>query len=61
MCIRDRVVVELTPSPGAPETSTDVTLTHLGFGPEPHWTETRQYFQKAWPYVLGQLKATPAR
>ena len=54
---RTWVVVELTPVEGDGGPATRVGLTHLGFGPEDHWTETREYFAKAWPYVLSQFKA----
>jgi uncharacterized protein YndB with AHSA1/START domain len=47
------VVVELA---AVGEGSTHVTMTHLGFGTEPHWDETFEYFGKAWPHVLAQLK-----
>jgi uncharacterized protein YndB with AHSA1/START domain len=47
------VVVELAPTG---EGATHLTLTHLGFGTEPHWDETFDYFGKAWPFVLAQLK-----
>ena len=36
--------------------ATELALTHLGFGPEPHWDETRAYFQKAWDHVLAQFR-----
>lgn len=36
--------------------STQVTLTHLGFGTERHWDETYEYFQNAWPFVLRRMK-----
>jgi predicted enzyme related to lactoylglutathione lyase/uncharacterized protein YndB with AHSA1/START domain len=35
---------------------TDITLTHLGFGTAPHWNETYDYFEAAWPTVLATLK-----
>jgi uncharacterized protein YndB with AHSA1/START domain len=47
------VVVELADTG---EGATYLTLTHLGFGSEPHWDETFEYFGKAWPQVLAQLK-----
>jgi uncharacterized protein YndB with AHSA1/START domain len=50
---RTWVVVETSPADGG---ATHVRLTHLGFGPEPHWVETREYFQKAWPHVLEQFR-----
>lgn len=48
---RTWVVVEFTPV----DAGTHVRLTHLGSGPEEHWTETRDYFQSAWPRVLLQF------
>jgi uncharacterized protein YndB with AHSA1/START domain len=36
---------------------TRVHLTHTGFGAEAHWTETYQYFQKAWPQLAGAFAA----
>jgi uncharacterized protein YndB with AHSA1/START domain len=50
---RTWVVVETEPTEDG---GTHVRLTHLGFGPEPHWVETREYFEKAWPHVLEQFK-----
>lgn len=50
---RTWVVVETSPEG---EGATRVRLTHLGFGPEPHWEETREYFRKAWPYVFEQFR-----
>jgi len=50
---RTWVVVETEPRG---ESATRVRLTHHGFGPEPHWMETREYFRKAWPYVLEQFR-----
>ena len=47
------VVVELTPRDDG---ATEITLTHLGFGPEEHWTVTLDYFTRAWPYVLDQFR-----
>jgi len=46
------VVVEFAPV----NAGTEVTLTHLGFGPEKHWDETFAYFGEAWKHVLGQFK-----
>lgn len=51
---RTWVVVEFEPSG---KDATHCRLTHLGFGPETHWQETRSYFEKAWPYVLDQFRA----
>lgn len=48
------VVVEVQPA--ASGAGADVTLTHLGFGADPHWAETKAYFEQAWPYVLATLK-----
>ena len=53
--MRTWVVVELTPQPG---NQTHVKLTHLGFGPEPHWVETRDYFEGAWEHVLNQMESS---
>lgn len=49
---RTWVVVEFEP---AGEDKTDVRLTHLGFGSEPHWQETKAYFESAWPMVMGRF------
>ena len=38
------------------ERTTRVELTHLGFGAAAHWTVTRDYFAKAWPFVLEQFR-----
>ncbi len=51
--LRTWVVVEFRETEGA----TAVSLTHLGFGREPHWDETFEYFQGAWAFVLEQFKA----
>ena len=53
--MRTWVVVELTPQAG---NQTHVKLTHLGFGPEPHWVETRDYFEGAWEHVLNQMESS---
>ncbi|MCB9913618.1 MAG: SRPBCC domain-containing protein [Planctomycetes bacterium] len=50
--LRTWVVVELAEV----DEGTHVTLTHAGFGHEPHWEETRAYFQTAWPGVLATLR-----
>ena len=47
------VVVELEPLDGG---STQVRLTHLGFGDAAHWDETYDYFGKAWSFVLQQMQ-----
>ncbi len=49
---RTWVVVELRPES---ERRTLVSLTHLGFGSEPHWQKTKAYFESAWAYVLDQM------
>lgn len=49
--LRTWVVVMLCPS-GA---STDVELTHLGFGEGAQWDECFSYFGAAWPRVLEVL------
>lgn len=38
------------------EGQTKVTLNHLGWGEGGEWDKTFDYFAKAWPYVLGNLK-----
>jgi len=50
--LRTWVVVEFEP---AGDGETLVRLTHLGFGPEPHWQETRAYFERAWVTVLDRF------
>ena len=35
---------------------TDVTLTHIGWGEGGEWDKTYDYFAKAWPTVLKNLK-----
>jgi hypothetical protein len=54
---RTWVVVELSPeSDGRTQVRvTHVRVTHLGFGSEPHWQETKAYFESAWAYVLDQM------
>jgi len=47
------VVVETQPLDSG---GTHVRLTHLGFGTEPHWDETHDYFLAAWDRVLGRLQ-----
>jgi hypothetical protein len=49
---RTWVVVELSPESDG---RTLVRVTHLGFGSEPHWQETKAYFESAWAYVLDQM------
>ena len=40
-----------------PDGATLVRLVHSGFGPEPHWQETRAYFEQgAWSTVLRKLR-----
>lgn len=36
--------------------STKLTLTHLGWGDGGEWDKTYAYFDRAWGYVLGNLK-----
>lgn len=50
---RTWVVVEFEPTADG---GTHLTLTHLGFGSAPHWDETRNYFEAAWPTVLSRFK-----
>ena len=46
------VVVRLDPlGPGA----TKMTLTHMGFGEGSEWERLREYFDKAWPWVLDEI------
>lgn len=52
--LRTRVVVEFDENDAG---STDVTITHMGFGDAAHWAETEAYFKAAWPRVLAALKA----
>ena len=49
---RTWVVVEFEPRGDA---ATHCRLTHLGFGPDDHWQETKAYFENAWPFVLEQF------
>jgi hypothetical protein len=35
---------------------TRVTLHHTGWGDGGEWDKTFDYFERAWPYVLGNLK-----
>ncbi|GAB4318610.1 MAG: hypothetical protein Kow0074_07900 [Candidatus Zixiibacteriota bacterium] len=50
---RSRVVLQFADAPGG---GTEVTLTQLGFGPEPMWDEVYQYFDWAWGAVLTNLQ-----
>lgn len=50
---RSRVVLQFADAPGG---GTEVTLTQLGFGPEPMWDEVYQYFDRAWGSVLANLQ-----
>jgi uncharacterized protein YndB with AHSA1/START domain len=52
---RTWVVVEIEPQPGGKSL---VRATQLGFGVEPHWDETRDYFEKAWASVLDRIAAS---
>jgi len=38
------------------EGQTKVTLSQIGWGEGGEWDKTYDYFSKAWPYVLGNLK-----
>ena len=55
---RTWVVVEFEP---VKDNKTHVRLTHLGFGEEPHWQKTREYFQQAWVHVLRQFQENFAK
>lgn len=50
---RTLVVVRLEDDPGG----TRVRLEQTGWGPGEEWSQVRAYFDKAWPYVLGNLRA----
>mgnify|MGYP001796045934 CR=1 FL=1 len=50
-----RTIVTITFEPD-PDGSTLVRLVHSGFGAEPHWQETYEYFKLAWGSVLQNLK-----
>lgn len=50
---RTFVVVRLTP---VTEQSTQVAITHLGWGDGGEWDKTFAYFDRAWGFVLGNLK-----
>lgn len=47
------VVIRLEP---VDETHTRVTLTNTGYGAQDDWNESLNYFRKAWPFVLDQLR-----
>ena len=51
--LRTWVVVEFT---SIDKATTEVTLTHLGFGSARHWDETRSYFDAAWGTVLSRFQ-----
>lgn len=51
--IRTRVVLHFEPV-GAD--SVKVQFHHLGWGADPGWNEIYDYFDKAWDFVLGNLK-----
>jgi uncharacterized protein YndB with AHSA1/START domain len=40
------------------ESSSQLTLTHLGFGNGDSWKLVHEYFAKAWPYVLDNLETS---
>ena len=50
---RTFVIVRLADVDGK---STRVTLTHVGWGDGGEWDKTYVYFDRAWGYVLGNLK-----
>lgn len=50
---RTFVIVRLTP---VTEQSTQVAITHLGWGDGGEWDKTYAYFDRAWGAVLGNLK-----
>ncbi len=50
-----RTIVTITFEPDSDGT-TLVRLVHSGFGAEPHWRETIEYFKVAWGSVLQNLK-----
>ena len=50
---RTFVIVRLTP---VAEQSTQVAITHLGWGDGGEWDKTYAYFDRAWGAVLGNLK-----
>ena len=50
---RTFVIVRFTP---VDATHTKVTLHHTGWGDGPEWDKTYGYFDKAWGFVLGNLK-----
>jgi uncharacterized protein YndB with AHSA1/START domain len=52
---RTFVIVRLTPVDAE---STRVMLHHTGWGSGGEWDKTYAYFDRAWPIVLGKLKAS---
>jgi uncharacterized protein YndB with AHSA1/START domain len=52
---RTWMVIEIEP---AQDGGSLVRATQLGFGEEPHWVETRNYFQQGWTHVLDQMART---
>ncbi|MHC4975979.1 MAG: SRPBCC family protein [Planctomycetota bacterium] len=38
------------------DNSSQLTLTHHGFGEGPEWAKVHEYFSEAWPYVLNMLE-----
>lgn len=52
---RTWVVVEFDDAGG--DDRTRIRLTHLGFGVEAHWEQTKAYFAEAWPRVLAAFAA----
>ena len=51
--IHTYVVLEFEP---VGEKQTKVTLSHVGWGKSDEWDKVYDYFDKAWEYVLGNLK-----
>lgn len=49
---RSWVVVNFHP---AGEANTEIELNHLGFGEGDDWDKTADYFERAWPSVLGVI------
>ena len=52
---RTFVVVRLAPVDAE---TTRVTLHHTGWGSGGEWDKTYAYFDRAWPFILGKLKAS---
>lgn len=50
--VRTHVVLEFADHPGG---GTDVTLTHYGWPAGDDWLKVREYFEKAWTYVMTNL------